>query len=109
MQQAKEAEYELTDYKDENGGSSVRIFLVSDLELGVACALKVCCIVHMVRAIYTLTPLSCFVLCFIQVLITTPTSSASGYYLLPTEDASTATLTVDPQEVGVWRLYLCRG
>ena len=29
----------------------------------------------------------------------TPTSSAVGYYLLPSEDYSSATLTTDPDEV----------
>ena len=34
-----------------------------------------------------------------QVTITTPTSSATGYYLLPYDDASKATFTIEPEEV----------
>ena len=34
-----------------------------------------------------------------QVTITTPTSSATGYYLLPCDDASKATLTLELDEV----------
>ena len=34
-----------------------------------------------------------------QVTITTPTSSATGHYLLPYDDASKATFTIEPEEV----------
>jgi hypothetical protein len=35
----------------------------------------------------------------LQVIITTPTSSATGYYLLPNWDDSEATVSVEPTEV----------
>lgn len=38
---------------------------------------------------------------FLQVAITTATSSATGYYLLPSEDYSGSTISTDPDEVCV--------
>ena len=36
-----------------------------------------------------------------QVVITTPTSSATGYYLLHYDDISQASMTVEPQKVNI--------
>jgi len=66
-------EHELTWLKKENGGSKVQTFIMVDQDSEVAYALKV--------------------------VITTPTSSAIGYYPLPRDDTSQATLTTDPQQV----------
>ena len=42
---------------------------------------------------------------WIQVVITTPTSSATGYFLLQSEDFSESTISTDSDKVS-WRLII---
>lgn len=68
-------EQELTSFRKESKGSKIELFAIVDLDNQHTFALKVA--------------------------ITTPTSSAVGYYLLPRDDFSQATLTVEQEEVEV--------
>lgn len=82
-------ELELTALKSENKESKIEVFGVVDLDSQFTFALKVGQY-HQTLVIIGEN---------LQVVITTPTSTATGYYLLPDVDFSEAKLSVQPTEV----------
>ena len=93
-------EYELTDMKKETKDpeSKIDIYAMVDLDNQHVYALKVITLVCN-DAVMLVTILGTNVYC--QVAIATATSSATGYYLLPSEDYTGSKISTEPDEVCV--------